>query len=260
MASKSTAKATRTKASTPSTRKSVSEKVPRAIRAGRARTAELVDAAEPPAKPERARVRESDVDASCGGFEAAGEELQLEREAAAVARTEGQKLLMAVPGSLQTIGEAIGATKQAVALWRTGARLPEDRWRRALSARFAIPVDAWDRLPGSAPAVEWFPSTEREPSALDDVNRLLALLRTQLNRTDLIGRERVQLGDSFSRALAQKERLERARETLENRVVREHPAWKRLKGLVIDALLPFPEAAQAVEAAILRALGEETST
>jgi hypothetical protein len=73
----------------------------------------------------------------------------------------------------------------------------------------------------------------------------------------LLGRERVQLGDAFARALTQKERLERAREMLEARTIKEHPEWQRLKRLVIAALLPFPQASKAVEAAILRVLGEE---
>jgi hypothetical protein len=177
---------------------------------------------------------------------------------ACLARTEGQRLLLAVSGSLQQIGSSIGATKQAVALWRTGARTPEERWRRKLYAVHRIPLDAWDRVPNSAPAVEWFPDTEgREPSALEDCTRLLALLRSQLNRPDLLARERTQLGDAFARALAQKERLEKAREMTETRTIREHPEWKRLKRLIIEALLLYPEAARAVETAIMTVLGEE---
>jgi transcriptional regulator with XRE-family HTH domain len=183
-----------------------------------------------------------------------------ELEPASVARSEGHRLLMGVTGSLQQIADAIGASKQAIAWWRTGARIPEERWRIKLQARYSIPPEAWDRVPGDAPApVEWFPVTGREPSALEDCTRLLALLRSQLNRADLLGRERVQLGDAFARALAQKERLEKAREMLEARTVREHPEWRRLKRLIIDALLPHPAASKAVEEAILRVLGDEAA-
>ena len=176
-------------------------------------------------------------------------------------RSEGQRLLALVPGSLQQVGDAIGATRQAVAWWRNGSRTPEERWRVKLQARFGIPIAAWDRVAGDAPAaaaVEWFPSPADggEPSALEDCGRLLALLRSQLNRPDLLGRERVQLGDAFARALAQKERLERAREMLEARTIREHPEWQRLKRLMIAALLPFPEASRAVEAALVKVLGD----
>jgi transcriptional regulator with XRE-family HTH domain len=175
---------------------------------------------------------------------------------------------------MQQIATAIGVTKAAATSWRSGTRIPEASHRRRLCARYAIPAESWDRVTGNAPPVPpptptsepagatapaWFPDAGEAASPLDDCNRLLALLRSQLNRPDLIGRERVQLGDAFSRALAQKERLERARETLEARTIREHPEWKRMKRLLIKALIPYPEAAQAVEAAILSVLGADAA-
>lgn len=173
-------------------------------------------------------------------------------------RTEGQRLLQLVTGSLQQIGESIGATKQAVALWRDGARVPEERWRRKLHAAFDIPPDAWGRVPGEAePEPEPEPDDGREPSALDDVARLLKILREQLRKPTLLARERAQLADAFARALAQKERLERAREMLEDRVIRDHPKWQRLKAVIIEALIPHPLAARDVEAAIARVLADE---
>jgi transcriptional regulator with XRE-family HTH domain len=196
-------------------------------------------------------------------------------EPARIARTHGQELLLAVPDTMQQIATAIGVTKAAATSWRSGTRIPEASHRRRLCARYAIPAESWDRATVGAPplppppptppsssepaAAAWFPDAGDAASPLDDCNRLLALLRSQLNRTDLIGRERVQLGDAFSRALAQKERLERARETLEARTIREHPEWRRMKQLIIKALLPHPEAAQAVEAAILSVLGAESA-
>jgi hypothetical protein len=183
--------------------------------------------------------------------------------------SEGARLLASLRGTVQLIADSIGATKQAASAWRIGIRVPEEQWRRKLHEVHGIPIVAWDRPPQStsenekppaaAPApAPWFPeNTGAEPSALEDCVRLLGLLRSQLNRPDLLGRERVQLGDAFARALTQKERLERAREMLEARTIKEHPEWRRLKRLVIDALLPFPAASKAVEAAILRVLGEE---
>jgi hypothetical protein len=176
---------------------------------------------------------------------------------------------------VQLIADSIGASKQAVSTWRTGVRVPDEMYRRQLQAVHAIPTGAWDLPPhseaqneksnggttdpGSGPPTPWFPiaGTGAEPSALEDCTRLLALLRSQLNRHDLLGRERVQLGDAFARALTQKERLERAREMIEPRTIKEHVEWRRLKRLIIDALLPHPAASKAVEAAILRVLGED---
>lgn len=182
--------------------------------------------------------------------------------------SEGARLLASARGTMQVIADAVGATKQAVSLWRTGARVPDEPARRKLHATLKIPLGAWDVPPHATlnqadddepPPAPWFPITGAgaEPSALEDCTRLLALLRSQLNRHDLLGRERVQLGDAFARALTQKERLERAREMVEPRTIKEHVEWRRLKRLIIDALLPHPAASKAVEAAILRVLGED---
>jgi hypothetical protein len=169
-------------------------------------------------------------------------------------------LLASLRGSLQQIADAIGASRQAACAWRSGVRVPEEPWRIKMQARYAIPIDAWDRAPHSEPitdapaAVTWFPNTDGEPSALEDCTRLLALLRSQLNRGDLLGRERVQLGDAFARALTQKERLERAREMIEPRTIRDHPGWQNLKSLIMNALIPKHRAAALdVGAALVRA-------
>jgi hypothetical protein len=94
-------------------------------------------------------------------------------------------------------------------------------------------------------------------SALDDYNALLGQLRKQLARANLPSRERIQISDAFSRALAHKERLERSREMLESRTIKDHPRWKELKAAIISALLEHPAAARDVEAAITRVLGAD---
>lgn len=101
------------------------------------------------------------------------------------------------------------------------------------------------------------PDEGEPPTALEDYNRLLRALRHQLDRPGLVARERVQVADAFSRALAHKERLERGRDLVEPRVIKDHPKWKELKAAIITALLDFPEAARAVEAAVTRVLGAE---
>src|SRR4051812_20128972 len=65
-------------------------------------------------------------------------------------RTDGQRLLASVRGSTQLIGDSIGATKQAVSLWRTGARVPDEMLRRKLHTEFRIPPTAWDVAPQSS--------------------------------------------------------------------------------------------------------------
>ena len=94
-------------------------------------------------------------------------------------------------------------------------------------------------------------------SVLDDYDALLSQLRKQLSRQNLPSRERIQISDAFSRALAHKERLERSREMIEARTIKDHPKWKELKAAIIGALLEHPAAARDVEVAITRVLGEE---
>jgi len=177
-------------------------------------------------------------------------------------RSEGQRMLLEIPGSLSQIGKAVGATKQSIAQWRDGLYVPDDRYRRALASHFGIPFGAWG---AEEPDDDTDDDTDDddEPdagSAMRDYDRLIKLLRKQLRPTaKLTPRERAQLTDAFSRALAQKTRLERDREMLEDRTIREHPKWQRLKSAIIEALLPFPAAARAVEVVVLRLLGEEES-
>ena len=96
------------------------------------------------------------------------------------------------------------------------------------------------------------------PSVLDDYDALLNVLRRQLQQPTLTPRERAQLTDAMTRAVTQKAKVEREKAMLEDATIRNHPKWKAMKQLLVEALLPYPEAARAVEAAVLRALGEET--
>lgn len=180
-------------------------------------------------------------------------------------RTEGQRLLLAVPGSLELIGDSIGATKQAVSLWRAGHRAPGPQWRRAMHERLGIPPEAWARTPlpdgwtPSAPTRFTDPLDDAapEPSPLDDVRRLLRSLREQLEQPNLLARERAQLSDAFAKALAQRERLEQARAMSEPRTIAEHPGWRRLRDAIIGALARHPDAMRDVGAAIQRELGND---
>jgi transcriptional regulator with XRE-family HTH domain len=177
-------------------------------------------------------------------------------------RSEGQRMLLDVPGSLSQIGKAVGASKQSIAQWRDGLYVPDDRYRRALASHFGIPFSAWGAAEEPEPELELDDDTDDEElegtaSALRDYERLIKLLRTQLKNGKLTPRERAQLTDAFSRALTQKTRLERDREMLEDRTIRDHPKWQRLKKAIIEALLPHPAAARDVEAAVQRILGED---
>ena len=84
---------------------------------------------------------------------------------------------------------------------------------------------------------------------------LLREVREDIARGGLLPSEVARLRDSESRLLAQRAKLERERELLEDRIVRDHPAWKRLQRTILKALEPHPVAAKAVLAAIEDSIG-----
>lgn len=191
-----------------------------------------------------------------------------------------------------------GITRMAVSAWRTGKNRPNDAKRRALERHFGIPASAWGShpvadptqipaplqltdapppvstpsgpiflAPAAAPDPEPAPPPAAlddedpdaaPPSVLDDFDQLLGVLRRQLRLPHLTPRERAQLTDAMTRAVTQRAKVEQQKQMLEDATIRTHPKWRQLKALLIEALLPYPDAARAVEAAVTRALGEET--
>jgi hypothetical protein len=207
----------------------------------------------------RARVQpeSDDVNVSNEDAEDIDAPLDAPRPAHVVIRSEGQRLLLGVTDSLSTIGKAVGASKQAVSTWRTGLYVPEPPYRRELQRRYQIPPSAWDGLADGEVPDEGEDEDEAPATAADQLDHLLKEYRKQLKRGDLSSRERVQYIEGLSRTIFQKAKLEKERELLEDRVIREHPKWRRLKRAIIDSLLPHPAAARAVEEAITRLIGED---
>jgi transcriptional regulator with XRE-family HTH domain len=175
--------------------------------------------------------------------------------------SEAQRMFAALPGSLATIGKPLGATKQSVDQWRKGACVPEDRFRRAIASHYGIPFNAWGLDEPDEQADDDTDDDELgelTADPLDEYRRLIKIVRKQLARGALTARERAQLTDSYTRTLGQMSRLEREREMLEARTIRDHAKWKVLKNAIITALLPHPAAARDVEAAITRVLSDES--
>jgi transcriptional regulator with XRE-family HTH domain len=177
-------------------------------------------------------------------------------------RSEGQRLLLRLPGSQADIANAVGAARSAVGFWRRGEKVPTPDVRRKLSDAYGIEVAAWDRKSGSAaPSVPRAatppPPSDAEGSGgttLDEVVAELAYLKTQREDDSLSASERVNLSKAISGNLALKTRLERDRkvveDVLEERVVRAHPLWARVKSIVLGALGSYPEAARSVADAL----------
>jgi hypothetical protein len=176
-------------------------------------------------------------------------------EPAQLVRSEGQRLLRLVPGSLSEIAAAVRCqSKQSVLDWRNGRQVPGSRMRGALWAAYGIPAPSWDRMHGSSsPTVPSPPirASGVAPSTLQDCLALLEVIRTARNQADLLPAERVKLADTEARILALRHRLEKEASMLEDAIVREHPAWQRLRRVLGKVLAAHPAAAKAVGDALL---------
>lgn len=179
-----------------------------------------------------------------------------------VLRSEGQRMLLHVTGSLAAIANEIGArSPQSVLDWRNGKRSPAIEARAAMQAAFGIPIEAWTRLPhtldaanDSMPAAPPLMNDPNAPlpSTLDSCIRLLLTIQRDSVAPGLLPGERVKLVDAEARILKLRADLEQRAELSEDRYVRDHPAWLRCKKALAQALLPFPEAARAVADALDR--------
>lgn len=177
------------------------------------------------------------------------------------ARSEGHRLLMCVPASLTSIAAVANTSKQAVSFWRTGRKVPGAAARAALEAAYGIPAASWGDQPTAGPASSSTPSTAPEeaatrsatssPTTMEGVEALLKVIRHDRGRPGLLAGERVKLADAETRLLALRHRLEKEAELLEDRIVKQHPMWSRIKSAIADTLVRWPEAARAV-AAVLR--------
>ena len=191
---------------------------------------------------------------------------------ACVPRTEGQRLLQLVPGTLNAIAAKVQASKPAVSTWRIGTRTPDIGARRRLWAAFEIPIEAWECLPGSLEVDDAELDGDQgdededddeeggaahEQSVLDHANRRLRILSKQIGKKGLTTRERIMLDDAYGKAVAARAKFLREQELLEDRIIREHPKWRALKAVIIAALVKHPAVAREVEAAIIATIGAD---
>lgn len=170
-------------------------------------------------------------------------------------RSEGQRMLLQVTGSLQAIAREISPTcsAQSVNEWRHGQRKPSAAFRPLIFAAFGIPVDAWVKRPLTE-SVPLDAESDDEPSGttLDDVQRLIAQVRKDRKMPNMLPSERVKLVSAEAGLLKLKADLEARAELSEDRYVREHPAWLRARNVISATLKQYPEAARAVADALER--------
>jgi len=178
-------------------------------------------------------------------------------------RSEGQRMLLHVEGTLTAIANEIGArSPQSVLDWKHGKRVPAPEARARMQAVFGIPIAAWSMMPKTVvldagapqlpPSMALADPNAPIPSTLDSCLRLLATIQRDSCNPHLLAAERVKLVDAEARILKLRADLERNAELTEDRYVRDHPAWHKCKRAIAAALVPFPEAARAVTDALER--------
>lgn len=183
-----------------------------------------------------------------------------EREAeAGVIKTEGQRMLIHVVGSLQAIAAECEVNAiQSIVNWRTGVTIPSQKYRAKMWAAFGIPVEAWDRPPHTLPVVpDAPPPATFDPDApaastLDECRALLAVTKRARLSANVSTSEMVRLASAEASLLKLRAELEHRAELTEDRYVREHPAWLRAKREISRVLMQYPEAARAVAEALMR--------
>jgi len=183
--------------------------------------------------------------------------------AAVVVRSEGQRQLLMLEDSAAELARQVGVKRQRMADWRSGICAPSFEARAKMQSVLGIDPISWTYVPGgtppptaaTAPAVKPIQHGPA-PSTLEDCMALLAVLRAERNVDGLKPSDRVRLSDATARILSLRARLEQAQELSEDRYVYEHPAWKRLKRAILEALEAHPAAALAVRQALTK-LGAE---
>jgi transcriptional regulator with XRE-family HTH domain len=169
-----------------------------------------------------------------------------------VIRSEGQRLFLLAERSPIAAARALGQRSHgSVTDWRSGRSVPSAEGRERIAAVYGIPPVTWSLRPGTKvnaePTVETVAAVAGPaPSSLDDCMALLAVLRKDRAQQGLSPADRVRLSDAEARILALRARLEAARELSEGRYVFEHPAWLRIKRMMVRALEPYPKALTAV--------------
>lgn len=164
--------------------------------------------------------------------------------------SEGCRLLREVDGSHAAVAERVGVSKAMVGFWRAGQARPALASRLRIERIYDIAASAWDVAPGAAVPTEP-PTPVRAGRTLEMVNAEISALQGMLV-VSLTAPLRLKLSDGLAKFLALRARLEREEELLEDRIVREHPEWRRLTSTIVEVLRPFPEAARAVAEALVR--------
>lgn len=163
-----------------------------------------------------------------------------------------------VPGAQEGAEDAAPRGRSSAPRPQTGSAShranPSPAARAAAKAQWEAAAAASEAAQAPEPEPELpapLPTTDgATPSTLDSLRALLVVIQRSAARPNLATAERMKLADSEARILIQIAKLEERAELLEDRIVTGHPFWRRLRGLIADALDPYPDAARAVIAAL----------
>jgi len=173
-----------------------------------------------------------------------------------IVRNEGQRLLLAVPGSLAVIAAAAGVrSRRNVLDWQRGEKSPSPQSCAKLHAAFGISPHAWSFVPKvprpKAPAVRLVDPPPMQ-ATLPHCNKLLEAVVAAFENPSLTPRELVRLAHAEMRLLVLRHRLETAQAMLDDDTVRNHHRWQLLRAAVLRALAPFPQCTQPIAAEFAR--------
>lgn len=180
-------------------------------------------------------------------------------------RTEGQRQLLALSLTGSEVATRLGVARQMVHAWRTGAKVPSTPLRAALEREVGIPAASWERAPVDRPAQPRArPATPRpataapqpspgpsaarsaRPSTLDEVTQLLEELDEDAAADGIMPSELARIRDTKTKALALKARIEAQDALFEVQAIARHPAWRRIRGIILDELRAAPEVARRI--------------
>lgn len=165
-------------------------------------------------------------------------------------RSHGALLLARVEATQIAIANVCGVSQQAVHVWIGGDAKPTKAKRSILSETYGIPPASWDEKPPSAAPV---PRGDAPPRTSQTVtpDELAARICAQANETlaklegpsDATGFERVRQLEKLAGIV---DRLK----PKEARRLTKSPEWIALSARILDALVHYPEAHEAVMIAI----------
>ncbi len=134
--------------------------------------------------------------------------------------------------------------RQMVHAWLKGEKVPSEKNAARLRDLYGIDPTTWDEGPaGKGPSPASFRPEGKATTSIEDVEQELTALRELSRKPTLKFTQRVRLQAEIRQQIALKHRLEQDRKLFDNQIVREHPAWIRIRAFLVE----FSERLPAVD-------------